>query len=127
MLKKWKLDLAAFQDVIPSVSEMKEFYLAKFNNKRRSPRMLENTWRKHLERLILFLAYCATTLKVKPALSLVVDLALVEGFMNYLKKDRQVQNTTAALIYPVDVVFHWQDGAYKLRTPKKRLCSLVKN
>ena len=96
MFKKRKLDPSAFRDVIRSVSEMKAFYLAEFNHKRRSPRMTESTWSKHLERLIVFLAYCVTTLKLKPALSLVDDLVIVEGFVNYLKKNRRVQNSTAA-------------------------------
>ena len=44
MLKKRQLNISAFQDVITSISEMKAFYLAEFNHKRRSPRMAESTW-----------------------------------------------------------------------------------
>jgi len=96
MLKKRKLNISAFQDVIASVREMKAFYLAEFNHRRRSPRMAESTWQKHVERLVTFLAHCETNLKLKPALSLVDDLTSVERFVNYLKEDRRVQNSTAS-------------------------------
>ena len=96
MLKKRKLNISAFQDVIASILEMKTFYLAEFNHRRRSPKMTESTWQKHVERLLTFLAHCETNLKRKPTLSLVDDLTLVERFVNYLKQGRRVQNTTAS-------------------------------
>lgn len=96
LIKKRGLNISAFQDVITLIPEMKAFYLAEFNHRRRSPRMTESTWQKHVERLVTFLAHCETNLKRKPALSLVDDLTLVEGFVNYLKEERRVQNTTAS-------------------------------
>ena len=75
---------------------MKAFYLAEFNHKRRSPRMAESTWQKHVERLVTFLVHCETNFKRKPTLSLVDDLTLVESFLNYLKENRRVQNSTAS-------------------------------
>lgn len=96
MLKKRKLNISAFQDVITSIPEMKAFYLAEFNHRRRSPRMTESIWQKHVERLITFLAHWETNSKRKPALALVDDLTLVEKFVNYLKEHRRVQNSTAS-------------------------------
>jgi len=96
MLRTGKLNLSAFQNVLASAHEMKAFYLAEFNHKRRSPRMAESTWQKHVERLVTFLAHCVTNLNLKPALSLVDDLAVVEGFVNHLKENRRVQNSTAS-------------------------------
>ena len=96
LIKKRGLNISAFQDVITLIPEMKAFYLAEFNHRRRSPRMTESTWQKHVERLVTFLAHCETNLKRKPAVSLVDDLTLVEGFVNYLKEERRVQNTTAS-------------------------------
>lgn len=58
--------------------------------------MAESTWQKHVERLVTFLAHCVTNLNLKPALSLVDDLAVVEGFVNHLKENRRVQNSTAS-------------------------------
>ena len=96
MLKKRRVNISAFQDVITSIPEMKAFYLAEVNHKRRSPRMSESTWQKHVERLVTFLAHCETNFKRKPTLSLVDNLTLVERFLNYLKETRRVQNSTAS-------------------------------
>ena len=49
MLKKRKLNISAFQDVITSIPEMKAFYLAEFNHKKRSRECQKalgrNAWR----------------------------------------------------------------------------------
>ena len=96
LLKKRNVDLSSFRDVIASLREMKAFYLSEFNHKRRSPKMSEGSWQKNLERVIMFLSYCATNLKLEPALSLVDDLPSVERFVNHIKQTRRVQNSTAA-------------------------------
>ena len=95
MLRTGKLNLSAFQNVLASAHEMKAFYLAEFNHKRRSPKMAESTWKKHVEKLIVFLAHYLTNFKLEPALSFVDDLAFVEGFVNNFKQNRSVQNSTA--------------------------------
>ncbi len=96
LLKKRKLNPSAFQGVLAAVQEMKTFYLAEFNHKRRSPKMTESTWNKHAEQIITFLSYCATDLNLEASLFLVDDLPLVEAFVNHLKQNRSVQNSTAA-------------------------------
>jgi len=75
---------------------MQVLYLAEFNHRRQSPSMAESIWQTHVERLVKFLAHCETNLELNPALSLIDEFTLVERFVNYLKEDQRVKNSTAS-------------------------------
>ena len=65
------------------------------------------TWLKLVELLVTFLSFGASKSEVTPSLALVKNLPLVESFISHLRKDRRVQNSTAAC-YIQSLVDHFK-------------------
>lgn len=62
---------------------------------------VESIWQKYVGRLVIFLVYCVIILKLKFVLFF-DDLILVEGFVNYFKENRYVQNFTVFRYFQFD-------------------------
>ena len=97
LFKKKDLDVDSFPSVVKRLSEMKEFFQSDLNSKRRQSKMSDVTWTKNLERLVIFLVYCARTLNLELRLELVENMSIVESFIKHIKHRRRVKNNTAAL------------------------------
>ena len=96
ILESRGLDPVPFKRVVREIKAMKTSYTSDFNHKRRSGKMTMTTWLKLVELLVTFLSFGASKSEVTPSLALVKNLPLVESFISHLRKDRRVQNSTAA-------------------------------
>ena len=107
ILESRGLDPVPFKRVVREIKAMKTFYTSDFNHKRRSGKMTMTTWLKLVELLVTFLSFGASKSEVTPSLALVKNLPLVESFISHLRKDRRVQNSTAAC-YIQSLVDHFK-------------------
>ena len=98
LFTKTDLDVSLFPGTIKHLREMKDFFQSDINFKRRGSKMSEVTWSKAVERIAIFLVYCARNLNLDLCLvELVDDMTVVESFIRLIKRYRRVKSNTATL------------------------------